>query len=80
MNEIDLRDGQFRAVWEIHSADMRCRQVAGIDLAQGLGGASWAILPALVVALAARMVWRVWRLNRGQHFDPNGLPSNFAPL
>jgi hypothetical protein len=46
---------------------------------RGLGGASWAILPAVVVSFAARMVWRVWRLNRRQHFDPNGLPPNFAP-
>lgn len=47
---------------------------------QGLGGASWAILPAVVVLWAARMVWRVWRRNRRHPFDPNALPSDFAPL
>jgi hypothetical protein len=44
----------------------------------GLGGASWAILPIVVVLWAARMVWRVWRRNRRHAFDPTALPPDFA--
>jgi hypothetical protein len=47
---------------------------------QGRGGASWVFLPAVVVLWSARMVWRVWRRNRRHPFDPNALPSDFAPL
>jgi hypothetical protein len=44
----------------------------------GLGGASWAFLPIVVVLWAARMVWRVWRRNRRHAFDPTALPPDFA--
>jgi len=44
----------------------------------GLGGASWAFLPIVVVFWAARMVWRVWRRNRRHTFDPAALPPDFA--
>jgi hypothetical protein len=47
---------------------------------QGLGGASWVFLPAVVVLWASRMVWRVWRRNRRHAFDPSALPPDFAPL
>jgi hypothetical protein len=52
----------------------------GSMLGGGLGAASWAILPTLVVSLTLPMAWRIWRLNGRRVFDPKALPPEFAPL
>lgn len=55
-----------------------------IGAALGGGGpsiAGWMVAPILFTSWAARIVWRVWRNNRGrQNVDPKVLPADFAPL
>ena len=44
----------------------------------GIGAASWALLPLIIVAYAVRMVWPIWRRNRRRVYTPSALPADFA--
>jgi hypothetical protein len=46
----------------------------------GVGGASWALLPMMVVLFALNMTWPIWRKNRQRTYAPTAVPADFAPV